>query len=164
MSVPRNVAPDVAELPGIELMDLDRLHPEAAEIEDLRRAAVPRAEALVADAERELMGWLELGDARDALRPLHGVLSEICRREIAYVAGESEDSERAAARIVARLLAHPMVALRSASERGEPIAEIGDLLETLFASHREDRAWTASAVSMRRSDRLRTTRSAPMSV
>jgi glutamyl-tRNA reductase len=132
ISVPRNVEGAVGAVPGVELVDLDSLHPEAAEGERSRLRAVPRAEALVAEGTGEFVRWLELQDARRALRPLHAVLSEVCRREVAHLAGASELAERTAGRIVASVMAHPMAALRAASARGEALLPVG-ALGSLFA-------------------------------
>lgn len=131
--VPRNVAPSVGKLEGVSLVDLDTLHPEAADIEKLRLASVPKAEAIVTEAAEEFQQWLLLASARRALTPLRGLLSEVCRREIAYFAGESEPARRATERIVARVMANPMIALRAASARGEETSEARTVLETLFA-------------------------------
>jgi len=133
VSVPRNVEPAVAALSGVELIDLDTLHPEAADVEKTRNAAVPEAEARVEAGVEDFSGWLDLDEARQALRPLHEVLSEICRREVSYVVGTSPLSERTAERIVARVLAHPMTRLRAASERGESMEAAAGALGGLFA-------------------------------
>ncbi len=133
VSVPRNVEPAVAGLPGVELIDLDTLHPEAADVEKSRNAAVPEAEARVETGVEDFFGWLDLDEARQALRPFHEVLSEICRREVSYVVGASPLSERTAERIVARVLAHPMTTLRAASERGESMQSAAGALGGLFA-------------------------------
>lgn len=132
VSVPRNVEASVADLPGVELLDLDTLHPEADEVAALRCAAIPRAEALVAEASTDFLAWLELDVVRRALSPLREVLGEVCRREIAFLTGESQDSERAAERIVARVMSHPMSTFRSACARGESVKEPAATLGELF--------------------------------
>jgi glutamyl-tRNA reductase len=138
VSVPRNADPAVAGLPGVELIDLDALSPEAAEQRRSRVAAVPEAEAIVEEGVLEFVGWLELAVARKALRPLQAVLAEICQREVAYATGESRRARETAERIVARLMAHPMTALRSAAERGEYAAEAVAALGALFAGPEAD--------------------------
>jgi len=136
VSVPRNVEPAVGALPAVELVDLDALHPEAARVEKTRAAAVPEAEVRVERGVEEYLRWQELEGARLALRPLREVLADACRREVAHLAGESPLAERAAERIVARVMAHPMAALRAASARGEPVEEAADALGVLFAEAR----------------------------
>ncbi len=136
VSVPRNVETSVGGLPDVVLIDLDTLHPEAAEVERTRRDAVPEAESVVLAGVEEFVRWIELHSARRALHPLHEILSAICRREVFHLAGDSPLAARAADRIVARIMAHPMAALRAASERGEPVEEAADALGALFAAPR----------------------------
>ena len=111
---------------------------------------MPEAEALVVAGVHEFVQWLELHTAGRALRPLHELLSAICRREVTYLAGDSSLAARAAERIVARIMAHPMAVLRAASERGEPLEETADALGALFATPR-----TSSTRSNRRVARAR---------
>ncbi len=133
VSVPRNVDPAIGALAGAKLVDLDTLHPEAVEVERSRHAAVPAAEAHVEQGVVEIMHWFELHSARRALRPLRETLTAICRREVAYLAGEPSVAERAADRIVSRLMAHPMTALRAASKRGEAVDDAAGALQILFS-------------------------------
>jgi glutamyl-tRNA reductase len=132
VSVPRNVDPEVGKLEGVELVDLDTLHPEASGAAAARRAALPRVEGLIEEASREYLYWLELATVRAALHPLRTVLAEACRREIAHMTGDDPASSRTADRIVARVLAHPMEILRSACERGEDVARPAAVLGSIF--------------------------------
>jgi glutamyl-tRNA reductase len=145
VSVPRNVESSARSLPALELVDLDTLHPEAAEIERSRLEAVPEAEALVLAGVDEFVRWLELHTARRALGPLHELLSAICRREVAYLAGNSPLADRAADRIVAGIMARPMAVLRAASERGERVEETAGALGALFAAQRPPTAASGRA-------------------
>ncbi len=133
LSIPRNVEPEVAGLSGISLLDLDALHPPLQQAEALRQAAVPRAEGIVAE---ELAAWEARARAEHAclaLRPLQQALAEVCRRELAWAGAHADtDLDRAAQRIVAKIMARPMTVLRRAAARGESVEEIGDALTTLF--------------------------------
>ncbi len=131
LSMPRNVEPEVAGLPGVTLLDLDALHVPLATAEAERRRAVPAAERIVEDELTRLRVWLSTSSARDAIQPLREVLTELCRREIAFAAGEYA-ADRAAERIASKLLAHPMQAMRSAMERGESLEPYAEVLRALF--------------------------------
>jgi glutamyl-tRNA reductase len=131
LSMPRNVEPEVAGLPGVTLLDLDALHLPLATAEAERRHAVPAAEGIVEQELGRLREWLSAAGARDAIQPLREVLTELCRREIAYAAG-TVDVDRAAERIAAKLLAHPMQAMRSARARGESLEPYVKALQALF--------------------------------
>ena len=131
LSVPRNVDPSVGSVPGCVIVDLDALRPAVAAGERDRHAAVPHAEQLVDQEIREFTDWLRAETAREAIRPLCEALGEVCRREVAYAAGD-EVAERTAQRIVAKLLARPMTELRGAAARGEPLDEMLAALTRLF--------------------------------
>jgi glutamyl-tRNA reductase len=144
VSVPRNVELSVATLLKVELVDLDALRLETAEVEKFRLQAIPEAEARVEDGLGEFMHWLELQSARRALRPLHETLSAICRREVSYLAGASPLAERTADRIVASVMARPMAALRAASLRGETLEHALGALGVLFEEVRPTASPTRS--------------------
>ena len=131
VSMPRNVTADVRDLPGVDLVDLDQLHPEAASVARARQAAVPHAEGLVAQHVREFMAWQASSGAREALRPLREALEEICIREIDYATGGDADVARAATRIVSKLLARPMTVLREEGGHQE-IESISGAMRLLF--------------------------------
>jgi hypothetical protein len=73
--------------------------------------------------------------ARDAIKPLRDALTEVARREVAFAAGDAV-AERTATRIVAKLLARPMAALRKAVQRGEPLDAHTMMLFEMFAPTR----------------------------
>jgi glutamyl-tRNA reductase len=131
LAVPRNVDPSVGSVPGCVVVDLDQLRPAVVAGERERHASVPAAEAMVAEEVQEFGAWLRGETAREAIRPLCAALSEVCRREVAFAAGE-EVAERTAQRIVAKLLARPMCELRGAADRGEPLDEMLSALVRLF--------------------------------
>jgi len=133
VGMPRNVAPDPAgERSDILLVDLDALHPEMASVERARRAAVPQAEDVVETEVESFFSWLAVQPAREALEPLRETLTAICERELAYAAGE-EVANRTASRIVAKVLASPMVHLRDECQNGRPVQDVAEVLSTLFA-------------------------------
>ena len=135
LSIPRNIEPEVAGLAGVTLLDLDALQPPLAQAAALRKAAVPRAEFIVADELAGFEAWCKAAAARDALLPLRLALDEVCRRELAFAgAQQGADLDRAAERIVAKLMARPMVVLRSKTERGESVDSVSATLRTLFGT------------------------------
>lgn len=132
IALPRNIAPSVGELPGVTLVDLDTLHPPVARAEEARAAAVPKAESICATELASFHDWLAAASAREAIRPLREALAEVCRREVAFAAGPLV-ADHAADRIVAKLLARPMSALRAAIARGERVDDVALTLDSLFA-------------------------------
>lgn len=130
-SMPRNVDGRCGALPGIQVLDLDALDPGVAAVERARMAAVPGAEAVVLEHRADYRGWRAEAEAREALRPLRELLSELCRKEVGFAAGD-DIAGRATSRIVARLLAGPMTVLREPAGREARVREVADTLRLLF--------------------------------
>jgi len=133
LAMPRNVDPRVSELPGVTLVDLDSLHQPIIAAEAARLSAVPDAERIVDHEMRWLRHWLATGAARLAIRSLHDALVDLCRKEVAFVAGDNV-AERTAERIVAKLLARPMNVFSDAIARGENVDDLAVHLDQLFAN------------------------------
>ena len=131
LSVPRNVDPGVASMAGCVVVDLDALRPAVAAGERERHDAVPQAEAVTEQEVAAFLEWLRDASAREAIRPLCAMLADVCRREVAFAAGDAV-AERTARRIVAKLLARPMAELRGAAARGEAPEELVSALARLF--------------------------------
>ncbi|MCU0618381.1 MAG: glutamyl-tRNA reductase [Gemmatimonadaceae bacterium] len=133
LALPRNVDPRSSAVTGITLVDLDSLHPPIVAAETARRSAVPSAERIVEAEMRWLRHWLATGAARLAIRSLHDALVDLCRREVAFVAGDGV-AERTAQRIAAKLLARPMHVMSDAIARGENVDDLAEHLDQLFAA------------------------------
>ncbi|MDZ7631650.1 MAG: glutamyl-tRNA reductase [Gemmatimonadaceae bacterium] len=133
LAMPRNVDPRAAAMPGVTLIDLDSLHQPIVAAEAARLSAVPDAERIVDHEMRWLRHWLATGAARLAIRSLHDALVDLCRREVAFVAGDNV-AERTAERIVAKLLARPMNVFSDAIARGENVDDLAVHLDQLFAT------------------------------
>jgi glutamyl-tRNA reductase len=133
LSMPRNIEPEVVGLTGVTLVDLDTIQTPVHAAEAARRDAVPEAERIVAEELRGWRDWVGEAPARAAIRPLAEALAEVCRREVAWVAGE-DAADRAADRIVAKLMARPMEALRASEARGGEgeAVELAQALQALF--------------------------------
>lgn len=148
LSLPRNIDPAVTDEPGITLIDLDTLHQPLLSAEVMRKDSVPHAETICADETNAFMEWLATMPARDAIKPLREALEDVARREVAFHSKDEHVAEKAASRIVAKLLAGPMAALRRALQRGEPLDQHAMMLLEMFAPAG---GAGASAADMRRS-------------
>lgn len=135
LAMPRNVEVAVAALGGVTVVDLDALHVPIAAAADARHTAVPAAQEIVEAELQHFNDWLDGAAARDAIRPLREAITTVCRREIAFAAGE-EAAERITDRIVAKLLSRPMDALRRAAAEGRPTDDLARALAELFFDRR----------------------------
>jgi glutamyl-tRNA reductase len=131
LAMPRNVEASVSAIAGVTVVDLDALHVPIAAAEETRRTAVPAAEHIVEAELRSFTDWLNAAAAREAIRPLREALVAVCRREVSFAMG-AETAERTTDRIVAKLLARPMDALRRAAAEGRSTEELARMLTELF--------------------------------
>ena len=139
ISVPRNVDPEVRRIPGVDLLDLDSLQTEdagadGAAAHDARAEAIFAAEEIVDLGVEDFMKWLDLHTAGRRLVPFREILTDVCRRELAFLAGDSDSARRTANRIVARVMAHPMSALRAAPKPTDSVEEVARAIEKLFSA------------------------------
>jgi glutamyl-tRNA reductase len=131
LSMPRNVEPTAADQHSVVIVDLDALRPALAAAERERISSVPEAEDIVNDELSDFMTWLAAASAREAIRPLRKVLENVCFREVSFASGD-QVAQRTVERIVAKVLARPMIELRGAMLRGESTDALTGSLMRLF--------------------------------
>jgi glutamyl-tRNA reductase len=125
------VAPDVVEVPGVELLDLETIKIHAP-LEEL--GATDAARAIVSRDARDFGDTAEERDLAPAVVALRKHVYDILDAEIARAATRGDDDGRteAALRHMAGVLLHtPMVRSRELARAGEQAAWI-DGLEALF--------------------------------
>ena len=153
LGLPRNVAPDVVEVHGVELLDLEtiRIH---APIEEL--GATDAARELVNRAARNFGRVGEELDLAPAVVALRSHVFDVLDAEIARAKARGDDDGRteAALRHMAGVLLHtPMVRSREYARAGEQRAWL-DGLEAVFGIRAEAEA-AASADRNARDDAAR---------
>ena len=153
LGLPRNVAPDVVEVPGVELLDLEtiRIH---APIEEL--GATDAARELVNRAARNFGRVGEELDLAPAVVALRSHVFDVLDAEIARAKARGDDDGRTEAglRHMAGVLLHtPMVRSREYARAGEQRAWL-DGLEAVFGIRAEAEA-AASADRNARDDAAR---------
>ena len=139
IAVPRDIAPECAELPGVTLRDIDDLQTVLARNLSSRAADVPRAEQIVAEEIDRFAGWLGQLDVRPTIAALRERGEQIVEQLLAENSGRWESAstrdleriESLARAVAARLLHEPTIALKSpdATHRHGGI----ELLRELFA-------------------------------
>jgi glutamyl-tRNA reductase len=131
LGLPRNVDPDVSEVPGVELLDLEtiRIH---APLEELN--ATSEARKLVGRAAKKFSAVAEEQSLAPAVVALRSYVFDILDAEIerAHARGDSSEQTEAALRHLTGVLLHtPMVRSRELARAGEQAAFLGGL-EALF--------------------------------
>jgi glutamyl-tRNA reductase len=133
LAVPRDIDPDVANIPGVTLLNMDDISAFVTSRVDGRRAEVPAVERIVAEEVERYETSLAARAVAPLVSALHDRAEEIRASEIARLEGrtrelgeaERELLETITRRIVAKLLHEPTVNLKSAAgtARGEALAD-----------------------------------------
>jgi len=138
IAVPRNVEPEVAELEGVYLHNIDDLQERVAAEIGRRSDAIPAAEALVMEAVREFGTWFSSLEATPTIRELREAWHAVAQAELERMLHRTPElpererqlAEEMVRRTVNRLLHGPVTALRNPSVRGDQlsVAEVRQLL------------------------------------
>jgi glutamyl-tRNA reductase len=140
IAVPRDIEPEVRELPGVTLYDMDDLQREVARNLGSREAEARRARAIVAEEIERFSQWrasLDVVPTISALRArgdqiVDDVLRENSQRWKSLSEEDRERAEMMARAVVSRLLHEPTLRLKGASVDGEAYLYVQALRE-LFA-------------------------------
>jgi glutamyl-tRNA reductase len=125
LAVPRDVAAEVRELPGVSLYDIDDLQAVVKRNRSVRQAEARRAEGIVEEQIQRFAAWLgelEVRPTVAALRERGRAIAEQLVRENAgrWESASERDLERVdalAQAIVKRLLHEPTLRMKTADER-----------------------------------------------
>ncbi len=136
LSVPRSISPDVEELSGIVLYDLDEIQRRANEALQRRLEAVPHVRSIIVDALSEFNNWSQEMIVSPTIQKLKGALEQIRKEEMARFlkdlsAEEAEKMERITASMMQKVIKLPVLQLKAACKRGEAETLI-DVLNDLF--------------------------------
>jgi glutamyl-tRNA reductase len=147
IAVPRDIEPDVAELDGVFLKDIDDLQRVVERRLSGREAEARRAEALLEHDLDRFRRWLGTLDVVPTIADLHErgegiveqVLSENESRWESLSAADRERLELVAATIVKRLLHEPTLRLKARGDDRRTYAYVQALRE-LFGLEAESRS------------------------
>jgi glutamyl-tRNA reductase len=139
LAVPRDLDPEINELDGCYLYDIDDLQAVVAESLAGRRREAESAEAIVAEEAERFHAWQASLDVVPAIASLRARAEEIRRRELAKAEarlGELSESERRAvesvtAQIVNKLLHLPTIRMKEAAAGADGVV-YADAVRHLF--------------------------------
>ncbi len=139
VAVPRNVDPAVADLPGVTLLDLDRLSRWRDATTASRAAAEPAAEAICQEALAEFVAWVFNHEAlQPTIQALRDTFEAIRRQEIErhawrFTGTDAEELDRLTRSIMQKVLAVPVVRLKSTEPESLDFARGIRFLSHVFA-------------------------------
>lgn len=91
LSVPKNVAPEVAELTGVHLADIDTLSKMTDDTLERRKSQVPLAEAIIEEIKAEFMAWVDTRKYAATIAALKERLRQFKEEERAYQLKKSKN-------------------------------------------------------------------------
>lgn len=151
IAVPRNIDPAFATQPGCALIDLDTLQAGVDEAAARRRAEIPAAQQLCDEALGEYVAWVF---HQQALQPaIHAIretfesirLQELERHHGRFSSIDRAELDRLTTSIIQKILAVPVVRLKSVDPESIDFVHGIRLLHALFARPTcEDPSATAS--------------------
>ncbi len=126
IAVPRDVEESVRELPGVQVYDIDSLQSVVDTNVELRRAAIPQVEAIIAQEMARLGEWLHSREVSPVIKTLREWAQSIAEEELAQSLNRLGDADertrqvvsRMAHRLVNRLLHEPTARLRMQANEG----------------------------------------------
>lgn len=139
IAVPRNVDPAVGTVPGYTLFDLDLLNERLVRVEEQRRTEVPRAEVIVEEVLSEFVSWFFHQQAlQPAIHALRDTFDAIRRQEIErhahrFADADQRELDRLTNSILQKLLAVPIVRLKSTDPESIDFVRGIRMLRTLFS-------------------------------
>jgi glutamyl-tRNA reductase len=136
LGVPRAIDPDVGNLPGVTLVDLDELQAAADENRTRRVREVEAAEVVVGAEVERFMDWWRSRQVVPTIAALRAYAAEVRDSEIAYALARLGDLppreafviRALAQRIVGKLLHRPLTVLKADAEG----ANMAQVLRQLF--------------------------------
>ena len=124
LSVPRSIAPDLEDLPGYIVYNIDSINSQINVAKDRRRDAVPQVHSIIEESLSEFENWCEHLTVSSTLQKLKSALEEIQKKEMARHVKSLTDSdsrtiELVTASILQKVLNLPALQLKAACKRGE---------------------------------------------
>lgn len=141
LSMPRSVAPDVADFHGVAVYNIDEIHLKASKAVEKRLAAIPAVEAIINDSLDGFEDWARDMEVSPTINKLKNALEEIRREELSkHLKNATTDQEAFAEKlsksITQKIMKLPVLQLKAACKRGEAETLI-DVLNDLFDLEKE---------------------------
>lgn len=134
LSVPRNIDPEVAQIQGIELINMDMLNDKTDSTFRERQANIPLVEAIIDEELDVFYNWVRDQRVVPTIRALSDKLDAIGASELERIRKKIPDEtmpqvEQLTRRIMKKIMAHSIEHLKESHDRHD---EAADMLNTLF--------------------------------
>jgi glutamyl-tRNA reductase len=144
IAVPRDVDPDVTELPNVHLHDIDDLQSQAEDNVRERISEIPRAELIVETEMDQFLRWLSSLDVVSTITDLRRQFEEMRQRELERLFNRLELNEHErelvatmSHRLINKILHEPTLRLKQETANGNGAIYISTMRQ-LFLLDKED--------------------------
>lgn len=136
LSVPRSVDPQVEELSGVVLYDIDTIRARTDQALEKRLASIPAVRDIIDSSLEEFNDWSKEMIVSPTINKLKAALEQIRREELSrYMKGLSESElaivDKVTSSMMQKIIKLPVLQLKAACKRGEAETLI-DVLNDLF--------------------------------
>jgi len=136
MCVPRSIAPDVSDLPGTVVYDIDEIRTRTEETIAKRKASIPAVEAIIAKEMEGFVIWRKELSISPVIQRFKEALEVIRKEEVARYLKKSTEAEaelidKVTKGMVNKIIKLPVLQLKAACQRGEEESLAG-VLNDLF--------------------------------
>ncbi|UYZ58479.1 glutamyl-tRNA reductase [Hymenobacter latericus] len=141
LSVPRSIEPEVEEVPGILLYNIDAIQGRASEALNRRLAAVPQVRAIIADSIAGLDEWSREMMVSPVIQKIKGALEQLRQEELdryqkKVSAEEAKRLDDVTKSLMQKILKQHVLQLKAACKRDDADQMI-DVLNDLFDLERQ---------------------------
>ncbi len=106
LSIPKNVAPEVAELPQVSLLHLDHLSQITDETLERRKEHIPQAQTIIDEVKTDFIQWLETRKFAPVIKALKKKLKTMKEEEIDFQSKKISDFNAQQADLVSDRIIH----------------------------------------------------------
>ncbi|HTF20240.1 MAG TPA: glutamyl-tRNA reductase [Chryseolinea sp.] len=136
LSMPRSVAPEVEEIPGTVLYNLDDIREKTDVALEKRKASIPKVQAIIEQAKAEFEDWSKEMIVSPTIQKLKNTLEQIRKEELARFLknakpDEVEKLEEMSRSLMQKILKYPVLQLKAACKRGDA-ESLTEILNDLF--------------------------------
>ncbi|MCC5946427.1 MAG: glutamyl-tRNA reductase [Bernardetiaceae bacterium] len=136
LSIPRSIAPDIEEVAGAVLYNIDEISRRVNETIQKRKASMPKVREIIEEALEGFSDWTKEMLVSPAIQQLKNTLEQIRKEEMGrYLknaeAEEYEKIDRITKSMMQKIIKLPVLQLKAACKRGEAETLV-DVLNNLF--------------------------------
>jgi glutamyl-tRNA reductase len=141
LSVPRSVDPEVENIPGVVVYNIDQINSKANEALQRRLAAIPEVEKIIDSCLQAFEQWTKELEVSPTIKKLKHALEEIRKEEIGRYLKDLDEEEAEKIELITRgilqkIIKLPVLQLKAACKRGEADSVV-EVIHDLFNLEKE---------------------------